>query len=521
MKFNDFRIGPKLALGFTFVNILLFLVGFTGLRSMKIIEGQVNNEVNGFQLTCNNLASRAVATKELYLISKMKGAKKPEELKSLKQLFDSSETEFLKLVHSIKESAGSKAWGKGHDAEKTAILQTVSSLEKEYVDLTQIKLKQFTDIKMAQFKATDRNKQEQLDISLDDAEKEIETGVGSLNALYENLDVKTKMIIQASVVDLKSSANQSMIIIFCIAFVGLLISIVIAVTIVRAIRIPLQKCVALTRKITKGDLTAKLDIVQKDEIGQLCNALNDMLKKLHDIVRDIRIGTDNIASASGQISSTSQQMSQGATEQASSTEEVSSAMEEMVSNIVHNMDNAKQTEGISTQANDSMDSMNVIAKESFESINTIAEKITIINDIAFQTNLLALNAAVEAARAGEHGRGFAVVASEVRKLAERSKLAAGEIESLSKNSLKVTENSKSLLDALVPEIKKTSHLVQEIASSSMEQSAGAEQINHAIQQLNSITQHNAAASEELATSAEELSAQADGLKETVSFFIIE
>ena len=260
---------------------------------------------------------------------------------------------------------------------------------------------------------------------------------------------------------------------------------------------------------------------QKDEIGQLADSLTLMLNKLNEIVHNIRTGTDSIAAASGQISSSSQMLSQGATEQASSTEEVSSSMEEMASNIQHNMDNARQTEGISVKATDSMMAMSKIAKESFDSIRTIAEKITIINDIAFQTNLLALNAAVEAARAGEHGRGFAVVAAEVRKLAERSKMAANEIETLSKNSLKVTEESKHMMDSLVPEIQKTSMLVQEIASASIEQNAGADQINSAIQQLNLVTQQNAASSEELATSAEELSSQAESLKETVTYFTIE
>jgi methyl-accepting chemotaxis protein len=300
--------------------------------------------------------------------------------------------------------------------------------------------------------------------------------------------------------------------------IGIGIFILITVFLSRSITIALKKGVEFAKHIAQGDLTVSLSVDQKDEVGELASALSQMLFKLKDIVMNIRSGAESIAAASAQISNGSQQLSEGATEQASSTEEISSSMEEMVSNIQQNTDNAKQTENISGRATESMVDMSKIGRESFDSIRTIAEKITIINDIAFQTNLLALNAAVEAARAGEHGRGFAVVAAEVRKLAERSKLAADEIENLSKNSLKITEKTRESLDALVPEIQKTSQLVQEITAASIEQNSGADQINSAIQQLNIVTQQNAASSEEMATSAEELSSQAESLKEAVSFF---
>ncbi len=303
--------------------------------------------------------------------------------------------------------------------------------------------------------------------------------------------------------------------------IGICIFIIINTLLSRSITGALKKGVEFAKHIAQGDLTVSLNVDQKDEVGELAQALSQMLNKLKDIVMNIRSGADSIAAASAQISNGSQQLSEGATEQASSTEEISSSMEEMVSNIQQNTDNAKQTENISGKATESMVDMSKIGRESFDSIRTIAEKITIINDIAFQTNLLALNAAVEAARAGEHGRGFAVVAAEVRKLAERSKLAADEIENLSKNSLKITEKTRESLDALVPEIQKTSQLVQEIAAASIEQNAGADQINSAIQQLNIVTQQNAASSEEMATSSEELSSQAESLKEAVSYFKID
>jgi methyl-accepting chemotaxis protein len=190
----------------------------------------------------------------------------------------------------------------------------------------------------------------------------------------------------------------------------------------------------------------------------------------------------------------------------------------MAANIQQNTDNAQQTEKITLNVSQGVEKVGNASRESLESIRNIADKIGIINDIAFQTNILALNAAVEAARAGEHGKGFAVVAAEVRKLAERSKIAADEIVALASKSVNVTEDASELMGSLIPEIEKTAKLVQEIAAASIEQNSGSDQINNAIQQLNTVTQQNAASSEELATSSEELSSQAEQLKELIGFF---
>ncbi len=289
-------------------------------------------------------------------------------------------------------------------------------------------------------------------------------------------------------------------------------------TIVQSLVKAIQKGVDFAAKVSQGDLTASVDIYQKDEIGQLAQSLRDMITKVKDIVENIKLGADSISTASNEVSSASMQLSQGASEQASSAEEVSSSMEEMAANIQQNSENSQQAEKISEKVSQGVQKVGSAAQESLTSIRNIADKINIINDIAFQTNILALNAAVEAARAGEHGRGFAVVAAEVRKLAERSKVAADEIVDLASKSVHVTESASELMGSLIPEIEKTAKLVQEISAASNEQNSGTDQINVALQQLNLVTQQNAASSEELATSSEELSSQAEQLKDLISFF---
>jgi methyl-accepting chemotaxis protein len=338
-----------------------------------------------------------------------------------------------------------------------------------------------------------------------------------MGTLFENvIEASGEHIMTDEAMLQEADKTQNGVIIFSIiATIG---GIVLAYIIARGIITPINKGVAFAQKISNGDLTARINVNQKDEIGVLADSLTNMAGKLRKIVGDIRVGANNIASASEQMSSNSQEMSQGASEQASSAEQVSSSMEQMKSNIQQNTDNAQQTEKISKNAAESIRKGNEAAQNSVQSMKDIAEKISIINDIAYQTNILALNAAVEAARAGEYGKGFAVVASEVRKLAERSAEAASEIDEKSKSGVEISEKAGKQLEDIVPEVEKTSQLVQEITASSNEMNSGADQVNNAIQQLNQVTQQNAASSEELATSAEEMASQADQLKETIAYF---
>ena len=312
--------------------------------------------------------------------------------------------------------------------------------------------------------------------------------------------------------------KKSMITLLAIFIVVAVVLSISGMYLIYSITVPLKKGIDLAKEISAGNLTAEITELSNDEVGQLNRALMNMVLRFRETINNIVSGAESVARASEQISSTSQQLSQGANEQASSVEQVSSTMEEMMSNIQSNTDNAQQTEKISIEANSGIQEVEKRSNESSEANKNIAQKITIINDIAFQTNILALNAAVEAARAGEHGKGFAVVAAEVRKLAEKSKIAADEIVGLAAQSLEFAEGASNVMGDTIPKIAKTTGLIQEIASSSIEQNNGAGQVNNAVQQLNNVSQQNATASEELASSAEELNAQASELKDMVRFF---
>lgn len=299
---------------------------------------------------------------------------------------------------------------------------------------------------------------------------------------------------------------------------GALIALSIAWVISRLITIPLQEAVSVVGKVAAGDLNQDVKVDSQDEIGNLSAAMKTMVEKLRSIVGDVQSAAENVASGSKQLSSSSEEMSQGATEQAASAEEASSSMEQMASNIKQNADNATQTEKIALKASEDAEAGGKAVSETVAAMKEIAQKISIIEEIARQTDLLALNAAIEAARAGEHGKGFAVVASEVRKLAERSQTAAGEISRLSRTSVEVAEKAGQMLGRILPDIQKTAELVQEISAACNEQNTGADQVNKAIQQLDQVIQQNASTSEEMAATAEELSSQSEHLQEAIAYF---
>ena len=279
-----------------------------------------------------------------------------------------------------------------------------------------------------------------------------------------------------------------------------------------------RQVATVAKTLSNGDLN--VEVKTRSENDQLMHSLGEMVARLTEVVQEVQSGSENVASGSEELSASSESLSQGASEQASAVEESSSSMEQMTSSIMQNADNARQTEALSRKAAEDAKQSGTAMINTVKAMRDIASKISIIEEIARQTDLLALNAAIEAARAGDQGRGFAVVASEVRKLAERSQAAAAEINTLSADSLEVAEEAGQLLERLVPDIMKTSELVQEIAASSQEQSSGASQVNKALQQLDQVIQQNASASEELSSTAEELSAQAEQLQASIGFFKI-
>jgi methyl-accepting chemotaxis protein len=373
----------------------------------------------------------------------------------------------------------------------------------------------------------------------------------------EQLQALNARIATEAVAQVDSTISTSVTALWIGSLLAILLGVTVAWRITLGITHPVGKATETIRRLALGDLSASMQVDANDEIGRIAQALNGMseglrgtaavadaiangdldrevrllsendtlgkalstmLKNLRQIVGEVTTASSNVAAGSEQMSATAQQLAQGASEQASSAQETTSSMEQMTASIQQNADNAQQTETLAAKAAEDAKTSGEAVSHTVTAMRDIAAKITIIEEIARKTDLLALNAAVEAARAGEHGKGFAVVASEVRKLAERSQAAAAEISKLSGGGVKLAESAGALLLKLVPDIRKTAELVQEIAAGSAEQSTGAAQVNKAIQQLDQVIQQNSAASEEMASTAEELSSQAEQLQSAIGFF---
>ena len=298
----------------------------------------------------------------------------------------------------------------------------------------------------------------------------------------------------------------------------ILVALVGGIWITRSITRPLSEAVHVAQRVAEGDLSVRVVARSKDETGQLLAAMGQMVAQLTSVIGSVRSSAEQLLSASTQVSATSQSLSQSSSEQAASVEETSATLEQATASIRQNADNARLTDAMAQQAASQASEGGAAVQGTVSAMQSIAERISIIDDIAYQTNMLALNAAIEAARAGEHGKGFAVVAAEVRKLAERSQVAAKEIGDLATSTVKQADAAGSLIAQMAPAISKTSDLVQEITAASEEQSTGMQQINQAVAQLSAVTQQNASASEELAATAEEMNAQVHLLQQSMQHF---
>ncbi len=503
---KNLKVGQKLLIGFSLLIALTMVVGYFGIDNMRKINDESDkmyeNELMGLSYIKDaniNLIYQGRAMRNYLLAQTVPGIDESEYLNSAQK--------FREDIKNKLEQARPLFFtdvGKAKLAEVDGAFKTYLEAQDKLITLAKIE----------QEKGLQQQDRQAVSFAMNDARKSSD----EIDRLMDELaNIKQDNAASASelTTDLYLTSRTLMI---SIIFISLILGIVIGIYITRGITLPLTRALQVANEIASGDMTAKIEVAGKDETAQVLSAMQKMVTKLSQVVGEIRSNAESLASASEEVSATAQSISQATSEQAASVEETSASIEQMTASINQNTENSKVTEEIaSTAAKDANEGGKAVG-QTVEAMKSIADKISIIDDIAYQTNLLALNAAIEAARAGEHGKGFAVVATEVRKLAERSQVAAQEIGEVAKSSVGLAEKAGKLLDDMVPNINKTSDLVQEITASSEEQSSGVIQVNTAMSQLNQVTQQNASSSEELAATSEEMSGQAEQLQELVRYF---
>ncbi|MHB8844743.1 MAG: methyl-accepting chemotaxis protein [Nitrospirota bacterium] len=516
MKLGNIKIGTKLLGGFFTITALLAVVGIVSYMQLNTVMSAADSILD-YQVPVADtvMEAKAEIIKAGDALAENMLEQDPAKLGGVEKEFEQIMQKFDRLADAVTRG-GTVDGIKVIAATNKDLLQQIEEAQAAHGQLEQhgkeiiaqhSRTLQAGAVQLADSEIKAREAMVKADAARDDLLKKMEDA--------EKL-AGTEMEAAMTIADNAHTLANRLILSFTL--VGIILAAGIGFVLAKNITTPLGEAVEASNKLSNGDLMISIDVKNTDETGQLLSAMKAMAEKLRTVVMDVKTASSNVASGSDQLSAGAQQMSQGTTEQAASTEEASSSIEEMNATIKQNADNAMQTEKIAQKsAVDAQESGKAVS-QTVIAMKDIAQKIGIIEEIARQTNLLALNAAIEAARAGEHGKGFAVVAAEVRKLAERSQSAAGEISQLSSSSVQIAEQAGQMLAKLVPDIQKTAELVQEITASSKEQSGGADQINSAIQQLNQVVQQNAGAAEEMASTAEELASQADQLQATISFF---
>jgi methyl-accepting chemotaxis protein len=536
---KNFKIGRKLALGFGLVLSLMGVVSAAGYWGLETVAG-LAREILSVRSPLVEHSQRARANtlglrrfeKDYFLNigSAEKQAAYLVKWKDQKKSLGDQLDELQKLIQTDADRDSIRSMQKDADRYEEGFGKVVAAIQDGYVK-------------------TPQEANGAIGVYKDDIRR--------LEEMADRFALKHSKAMEAVEPLLTASVQRTLSIMLTVFFAALVLTSCAGVFITRGITTPLALAVKVAERVAEGDLEARIATGAKDETGQLLgslqamvaslkqivgaavamaggdltvkvvpqserdalgNALADMVARLSQTMTEIRLGATGLSSASAQVSATSQALSQGTSEQAASVEETTSSLEQMSASIMQNAENSRQTEQLAVKGAKDAEESGRTVKGTMVAMRNIAEKVSIIEEISYQTNLLALNAAIEAARAGDHGRGFAVVATEVRKLAERSQSAAKEISGLAVSSVTVAERSGQELDQLVPSIRKTADLVQEVAAASAEQSSGVGQINKAMGQVDQVTQRNASAAEELASTAEEMASQAEALQQLVSYF---
>jgi len=498
--FKNMRLGARLGLGFGLILLLMGGVAALSITNLSQISGSLGELVNDRYpktVWANNVMANinvnARAMRNTLLVSD------PEIVRKEIERIDVARREVSQNLDKLKETVNSQ--------EGKAILARVAEAREMYVNHQNQFVQLVRDNKRDEAKAF-------LLSTLRDSQSRYFDAVDDIIAL------QGKAMAQTGESAVRQVENVTVAILFLTGG-ALALGVLIAFLSTRSVTRPLggepDYVAEVACRVASGDLTVAVD-ARPGDTASVVAAMKLMVDKLSAIIGDVRTAAGQLSNASEEVSATAQSMSQAASEQAASVEETSAAIEQMSASVNQNAENAKVTDGMAGKAATEAKEGGEAVQSTVDAMRQIAQKIGIVDDIAYQTNLLALNAAIEAARAGEHGKGFAVVAAEVRKLAERSQVAAQEIGELAGGSVKLAEKAGKLLDEIVPSIAKTSDLVQEIAAASNEQSSGIGQITTAMGQLNQLTQQNASASEELAATAEEMSGQAVQLQQLMEFF---
>lgn len=316
----------------------------------------------------------------------------------------------------------------------------------------------------------------------------------------------------------KSSVRNGIALLLVLVGIIIVVLGIIAYLLIRLTTRPLATAVQASESLANGDLSIEVKVLGRDETGRLMQAIQNMTGRLRETIRKLQTTAVDAGGSAQQVATATEVISQGATEQAASVEETSASTEELSASVNQNADNARAAEANAGRVSEKAEQAAQATGDALEAIRTIAKKIGLVDEIASQTNLLALNAAIEAARAGESGKGFAVVAEEVRKLAERSRSAAQEINALAGATVGKAENTTGLIQGMLEDIRKNRDLTQEIAAASAEQSTGLAQITAAISQINQAVQQNAQAANQLAATAGTLRHQAEEISHQVGFF---